>query len=79
MSIPLRNLQVKLKEHLRKKELERNLQVRKRQISELTDVENMQQHNVDTLQDDIEHLFNERSRLQQFVSGLKIVIGGILK
>ena len=31
----------------------------------------MHQHNVDTLQDNIEHLLNERSQLQQFVSRFK--------
>jgi chorismate mutase len=46
-------------------------QVRKRQIVELTEVENMHQHNIDTLQDNIEHLLNERSQLQQFVSRFK--------
>src|SRR5207248_4887829 len=48
--------------------LEQDLQVRKRQIAELTEVENMHQHNIDTLQDNIEHLLNEKSELQQFVS-----------
>ena len=31
----------------------------------------MHQHNIDTLQDNIEHLYNERSQLQQFVSRFK--------
>jgi chorismate mutase len=48
--------------------LERDIQVRKRQIAELIEVENMHKHNVDSLQDDIEHLLSERSSLQQFVS-----------
>jgi DNA-binding CsgD family transcriptional regulator len=52
-------------------ELEKELQARKRQIAELTDVENMHHQNVDTLQNDIDHLFNERSQLQQFVSRFK--------
>jgi chorismate mutase len=37
------------------------------QIGELTEVESMHQHNIDTLQDNIEHLLGERSQLQQFV------------
>jgi nucleoid-associated protein YejK len=49
-------------------ELEKELQARKRQIAELTEVENMHRYNIDTLQNDIDHLFNERSQLQQFVS-----------
>ena len=53
------------------RELERELQGRRRQIAELTEVENMHQHNVDSLQDDVEHLINERSQLQQFVSRFK--------
>jgi chorismate mutase len=52
-------------------ELERALQGRKRQIADLTEVENMHQQNVDTLQNDIDHLFNERRQLQQFVSRFK--------
>jgi chorismate mutase len=40
-------------------------------IVELTEVENMHQHDIDTLQNDIDQLFNERSELQQFVSRLK--------
>src|SRR6188472_3516509 len=54
-------------------ELEKQLQARKRQIAELTEVENMYQHSVDTLQDEIEHLFNERRQLEQFVSRFKNV------
>jgi chorismate mutase len=54
-----------------KQKLERDLQVIQRQIAELADVENMHQHNVDTLQNDIEHLYNERSEMQQFVSRFK--------
>ncbi|MGB8034322.1 MAG: hypothetical protein WCF03_10935 [Nitrososphaeraceae archaeon] len=41
-------------------ELERDLQARKRNIVELTEVENMHHQNVDTLQNDIDSLFNER-------------------
>jgi chromosome segregation ATPase len=48
--------------------LERDLQLGRKQIAELTDVENMHQRNIDTLQNDIERLYNERSELQQFVS-----------
>ena len=51
--------------------LEKELQARKRDIVELTEVENMHQHNVDTLQDDIDRLFNERRQIQQFVSRFK--------
>jgi chorismate mutase len=51
--------------------LERDLQIRRKQIAELTEVENMHQHNVDILQDDIEHLLSERSSLQQFVLRFK--------
>ena len=47
--------------------LESDLQVRKRQIAELTEVENMLHQNIDTLQNDIEHRYNESSQLQQFV------------
>jgi chromosome segregation ATPase len=49
-------------------ELEKELQARKRQIAELTEVENMLHQNMDTLQNDIDCLLNERSQLQQFVS-----------
>jgi cell division protein FtsB len=52
--------------------LERDLQVRKRQMAELTEVENMHQHNVDTLQDDIEHLLSERSSLLNSSTTIKI-------
>jgi chromosome segregation ATPase len=52
-------------------ELEKELQARKRQIAELTDVENMHHQNVDTLQNDIHSLFNERRQLKQFVSKFK--------
>jgi chromosome segregation ATPase len=52
-------------------ELEKELQARKRQIVELTEVENMLHQNVDTLQSDIDCLLNERSQLQQFVSTFK--------
>jgi len=47
--------------------LERDLQVRKKQMLDLTEVENMHRRNVDTLQDDIDRLLNERRQLQQFV------------
>jgi chorismate mutase len=52
-------------------ELEKELQARRRQIAELTEVENMHHHNIDTLQNDIDHLLNERRQLQQFVSRFK--------
>ena len=48
-------------------ELERDLQARKKQMLDLTEVENMHRRNVDTLQDDIDRLLNERRQLQQFV------------
>jgi chromosome segregation ATPase len=54
-----------------KQKLERDLQVIQRRIAELTEVEDMHQHNVDTLQNDIERLHNERSELQRFVSRFK--------
>jgi hypothetical protein len=38
---------------------------------ELTEVENMHHQNVDTLQNDIHSLFNEKCQLQQFVSRFK--------
>src|SRR6187401_3590560 len=47
--------------------LERDLQVRKKQMLDLTEVENMHHQNVDTLQNDIDRLLNERRQLQQFV------------
>ena len=40
-------------------ELEKELQGRKRNIAELTEVENMHHQNVDTLQNYIDHLLNE--------------------
>ena len=52
-------------------ELERDLQARRRQIAELTEVENMHHQNVDTLQNNIDHLLNERRQLQQFVFRFK--------
>jgi hypothetical protein len=52
-------------------ELERELQTRRRNIVELTEVENIHHHNIDTLQNDIDCLFNERRQLQQFVSRFK--------
>jgi chromosome segregation ATPase len=52
-------------------ELEKELQARRRDIAELTEVENMHHQNIDILQNDIHSLFNERSQLQQFVSRLK--------
>jgi chromosome segregation ATPase len=51
--------------------LEKDLQARRRQIAELTEVENMLHQNIDTLQNDIDRLFNERRQLQQFVSRFK--------
>jgi hypothetical protein len=38
---------------------------------ELTEVENMHHQNIDTLQNDIDRLFNERRQLQQFVYRFK--------
>ena len=58
------------KQH-QKQELQRALQVINKRTVELADVEKMHQHNIDTLQDNIEHLLNERSQLQQFVSRFK--------
>jgi chromosome segregation ATPase len=52
-------------------ELEKELQRRRRNIAELTEVENMHQQNIDTLQNDIDRLFNERRQLQQFVYRFK--------
>jgi endonuclease III-like uncharacterized protein len=52
-------------------ELEKELQPRRRQIAELTEVENMHHQNIDTLQNDIDRLFNERRQLQQFVLRFK--------
>jgi hypothetical protein len=64
-----KNLQNKVQTmQYQKQKLERDLQVIQRQIAESTEVENMHQHNVDILQNDIERLYNERSELQQFVS-----------
>ena len=51
--------------------LEKDLQARRRQIVELTEVEDMHHQNIDTLQSDLDHLFNERRQLQQFVSRFK--------
>jgi chorismate mutase len=52
-------------------ELEKEMQGRRRNIAELTEVENMHHQNVDTLQNDIDRLLNERRQLQQFVSRFK--------
>jgi chromosome segregation ATPase len=52
-------------------ELEKELEARRRNIAELTEVENMHHQNVDTLQNEIDRLFNERRQLQQFVSRFK--------
>ena len=52
-------------------ELEKELQARKRQIAELNELESMLHQNVDTLQNDIDRLFNERRQLQQFVHRFK--------
>jgi DNA-binding CsgD family transcriptional regulator len=49
-------------------ELEKELQARRRDIAELTEVENMLHQNIDTLQNDVHSLFNEKCQLQQFVS-----------
>jgi DNA-binding Lrp family transcriptional regulator len=54
-----------------KQEVQRDLHVINKRIVDLADVEKMHQNNIDTLQNDIEHLFNERSELQQFVSRFK--------
>jgi chorismate mutase len=67
-----KNLQNKVQTmQYQKQKLDRDLQVIQKQVIELTEVENMHQHNIDTLQNDIERLFNERSELQQFVSRFK--------
>ena len=52
-------------------ELEKDLQIRKNQMLDLTDVENMLHQNVNTLQNDIDCLFNEGRQLQQFVCRFK--------
>jgi chorismate mutase len=52
-------------------ELEKELKARKRHIVELTEVERMLHQNIDTLQNEIHSLFNERRQLQQFVSRFK--------
>jgi hypothetical protein len=54
-----------------KQKLERDLQVIQKQVIELTEVESMHQHNIDTLQNDIDRLFDERSELQQFIFRFK--------
>ena len=55
-------------------ELEKELQARRRNIVELTEVENMHHQNIDTLQNDIDRLFNEKCQLQQFVLRFKKVL-----
>jgi chromosome segregation ATPase len=52
-------------------ELEKDLQARRTNIVELTEVENMLHQNIDTLQNDIDRLLNERLQLQQVVSRFK--------
>jgi hypothetical protein len=47
--------------------LERDLQAIQRQIIELIDIEKLHRQNFDTLQNDIDHLYNEKCRLEQFV------------
>jgi hypothetical protein len=47
--------------------LERDLQAIQRQIIELTDIEKLHRQNFDTLQNDIDHLYNEKCQLEQFV------------
>ena len=59
--------------------LEQDLQVRKRQIAELIEVESMLHQNVDTLQNDIDRLLIERRQLQRFVSRFKNSNGKYLK
>jgi chromosome segregation ATPase len=60
-----KNLQNKVQTmQYQKQKLERDLQVIQRQIAESTEVESMLHQNIDTLQNDVEHLFNERSSLQ---------------
>ena len=54
-----------------KQKLERDLQVIQKQVIELTEVGSMHQHNIDTLQNDIDRLFDERSELQQFIFRFK--------
>jgi DNA-binding CsgD family transcriptional regulator/chorismate mutase len=54
-----------------RQELQRALQIINKRIVELADVEKMHHHNIDTLQNDIHSLFNERRQLQQFVSKFK--------
>ena len=63
------NLQNKVQDlKYQNQELERELQVRRRQIAELTEVENIHKHNIDTLHNDIERLYNEKCKIQRFVS-----------
>jgi hypothetical protein len=47
--------------------LERDLQAIQRQIIELIDIEKLHRQNFDTLQNDIDHLYNEKCQLEQFV------------
>jgi hypothetical protein len=44
--------------------LEKSLQVRRSHVAKLSEVGDMHQHNIDSLQNDIHSLYNERSELQ---------------
>jgi prefoldin subunit 5 len=52
----------------RNQKLERDSQVVQRRITELTETEAMYSSNCETLQNEIEHLYNEKCQLEQFVS-----------
>ncbi|MBV9179620.1 MAG: hypothetical protein JO297_21535 [Nitrososphaeraceae archaeon] len=54
-----------------KQELERDRQAIQRQIIELTDTKNTLQQNFDMLADKVNDLYNEKSRLEEFVSSYK--------
>jgi hypothetical protein len=59
--------------------LERDLQLRKMQIAELTDVENMHQHNIDSLQNDKSTSIMKGLNYSNLFPGLKIAMGSIFK
>ncbi|HEY6885335.1 MAG TPA: hypothetical protein VI278_14975 [Nitrososphaeraceae archaeon] len=55
---------IKLDLKYQNQELEKSLQVRRSHVAKLSEVEDMHQHNIDALQNDIHSLYNERSELQ---------------
>ena len=55
----------------RKQELERDCQAIQRQTIELTDTENTLQQNFDSLTEKVDDLYNEKSRLEQYVFRFK--------